>query len=622
MKELTPEVIKELETKARKSRADIVAMTHLAASGHPGGSMSSIDIYTLLYHIADLEKDKVVISHGHTSPGVYSALARRGFFPPKKAVTGFRRVHSIFEGHVEPTVPGVPWGTGNLGQGLSVACGYAVAARVKKTPMNCYVVMGDGEQQKGQISEARRFIHKYGLTNITVIIDNNGLQISGNIKDVMPQDFRKEYEAEGFKVIEADGHDFKALHAALKTAVDDASAPYVIIARTVMGKGVDFMENKAGFHGSPLNKADMEKALPQLDLEWPLEELKASRNEPVCEEIPRPYRPFPKLSAGTPKLYAKDVLTDNRSALGTALLEVAKANGGSPFAVFDCDLAGSVKTDGFAKAFPESFFQAGISEHNTAAMAGAASTQDVVSVFADFGMFGIDETYNQQRLNAINEAHLKLFCTHLGIDVGEDGKTHQCIDYVGLMRNLEGFSVIIPLDPNETDLAARWALTNPGNVLIGVGRSKLPVVTTEDGTEFFAGRQFRYGAAHHVRKGSRATLYALGAMTGQAVKAWEILKAEGLDVEVVGISCPTALDKADLADAAKKGPIFVVEDHLAVSGLAAGIAYTAATNAVGIELISMGIKGFPPSGPSDSCMKTYSLLPEDIAERIKERLKR
>ncbi|HQI01734.1 MAG TPA: transketolase [Deltaproteobacteria bacterium] len=621
IRELTPEMRKELVAKARKSRADIIAMTHLAGSGHPGGSMSSIDIYTLLYHIVDMDTDKIVVSHGHTSPAVYSALARKGLFSPKDVISGFRRVGSVFEGHVEPTVPGVVWGTGNLGQGLSVGCGYAVAARVKNTAMDCFVVMGDGEQQKGQIAEARRFISKYGLTNITVIIDNNELQISGSRLEVMPQDFRKEYEAAGFAVLDVDGHDFSALYKAIRKAVSDTKSPYAIVAHTIMGKGVSFMENRAEFHGRALNKTEMEKALPEIDLDWPLEELAALRKNPVCEDIPETRWPFPKLTPGPRRMYGRDVLTDNRSALGNALLDMAKANREIPFAVFDCDLAGSVKTEAFAKEFPANFFQAGISEHHTAAMAGAASTQDLVSVFADFGMFGIDETYNQQRLNAINRAHLKLLCTHLGIDVGEDGKTHQCIDYLGLFRNLEGFSVIIPLDPNETDLAARLALSSPGNYLIGVGRSKTPVLTDDEGREFFSGSTFAYGKAHHLRKGGAATLFALGAMSAQAVKTWEILHTQGIDIEVVGVSCPFALEEREIREAASRGPLFVLEDHLTVSGLASQIAFTAATNSISIELIPMGISGFPPSGPSDSCLARFGLNPEALANRIRVRVK-
>jgi len=236
-------------------------------------------------------------------------------------------------------------------------------------------------------------------------------------------------------------------------------------------------------------------------------------------------------------------------------------------------------------------------------------------------MFGIDETYNQQRLNAINRAHLKLFCTHLGIDVGEDGKTHQCIDYLGLLRNLEGFSVVIPLDPNETDLAARFALTNPGNYMIGVGRSKTPVLTDEEGREFFSGDTFTYGKAHHLRKGSQATLFALGAMSAQAVKTWDLLRSQGIDIEVVGISCPFAIEEGEIREAASRGPVFVLEDHLTVSGLSSQIAFAAAVNSIPIELIPMGVSGFPPSGPSDSCLACFGLNPEALANRIRGRVK-
>ncbi|MBN1636612.1 MAG: transketolase [Deltaproteobacteria bacterium] len=621
LKELTPELLQEISQKANQSRGDIIAMTYLAGSGHPGGSLSSIDIYTLLYHVIDMETDRVIISHGHTSPAVYSALARKGLFDPRLAIKGFRRIGSIFEGHVEPSLPGIPWGTGNLGQGLSIACGYAVAARLKSNDMNCFVVMGDGEQQKGQLCEARRFIKKFNLNNITAIIDNNQLQICGERCDVMPQNLAIEYESAGFTVIEIDGHDFEQIYSAINQAVTDPGAPYAIIANTTMGKGISFMENKADYHGRALNDDELKQALPELSLDWPLEELKLDRSEPIEELFPAHFWPYPPMKPGDSRLYSRDVLTDNRSAMGNALLDVAKINAEKPIAVFDCDLAGSVKTAAFGKEFPQRFFQAGIAEHNTAAMAGAASTQNIVSVFADFGMFGIVETYNQQRLNALNNAHLKLFCTHIGVDVGEDGKTHQCIDYLGLMKNLAGFKVIIPIDPNETDQATRWALTNPGNCLIAMGRSKTPAITDESGNEFFTNRPFNFGEAHHLRPGSTATLFALGAMSAVAIDVWEKLKAKDCEICVVGISCPFELDVQEIRDAARKGPVFVIEDHLAISGLASQIAFVAAINSIAIELLPIGITGFPPSGPSKSCLKCFGLDAPSVVERISNRLR-
>ncbi len=618
IKELTKDLLKKIKENADRSRGDILAMTYLAGSGHPGGSLSSIDIYSVLYNVVDMDQDKVIVSHGHTSPGVYSALARAGMFDPLAPIKGFRRVGSVFEGHVEPSVPGVVWGTGNLGQGLSVAAGYAIAARLRKIDMDCFVVMGDGEQQKGQVSEARRFIKKYSLNNITVIIDNNRLQISGDREKIMPQNLEAEYKDAGFRVIEIDGHNHEEIYRAIKTATGDGESPYAIIANTIMGKGISFMEGKATYHGRALKEDEMELALKQASLDWPLEDLKALREEPTTKEFQWKGWDYPRVRPGEPRTYDKDVLTDNRSAFGAALVDVAKVNQGVPFAVFDCDLAGSVKTGTYSSEFPDRFFEAGISEHNTAVMAGVVSTQQVVSIFADFGMFGIDETYNQQRLNAINRAHLKLICTHLGVDVGEDGKTHQCIDYLGLMRNLPGFKVVIPIDPNETDLATRWALSSPGNCLIGMGRSKVPVVTDHKGNLFFKDKEFIYGKAYHLRHGDKATLFSLGAMSSPAIKAWEILLSRGIDIDVIGISCPFEIDPSLLVKAQMKGVAFVVEDHLEITGLASSIAYTASTNSISIELVPMGVRGFPPSGPSAACMKYYGLDPEGIADRISE----
>jgi len=285
--DLDKNTLLELENLSSQCKADILAMTTLAASGHPGGSMSSIDMYLTLFKCANLfpdtpnnpDRDRIVTSHGHTSPGVYAALARNGFFNIDDAISGFRRAGSIFEGHVERIVPGIEWGTGNLGQGLSVGCGFAMAAKINRKNYNTFVVMGDGEQQKGQISEAREFAAKNKLTHLTVLIDNNHLQISGNIKDIMPQNIKENFISDGWNVIEINGHDFNQIYESLYKAVNDDKAPTAIIADTVMGKGVSFMENIAKFHGVPLNEEDFYKAVKELSVEMDLEKYKKMRGK-------------------------------------------------------------------------------------------------------------------------------------------------------------------------------------------------------------------------------------------------------------------------------------------------------------------------------------------------------
>ncbi len=218
---LTTEEIDRLEELARLARGDIVTMTSLAGSGHPGGSLSSLEMCLVVFSYADLagpHRDRIVVSHGHTSPGVYAALARLGHLPLDEVVAFFRRARSPYEGHVVRGIPFIDWSTGNLGQGLSAGCGFALAARVKKQDYHVYVLMSDGEQAKGQVAEARRFARKYGLSNITVLVDCNGIQISGATDVVMPVNIAEDYRADGWDVIEVDGHDFDALYRALKKA--------------------------------------------------------------------------------------------------------------------------------------------------------------------------------------------------------------------------------------------------------------------------------------------------------------------------------------------------------------------------------------------------------------------
>ena len=468
---LGKEDIEKLENLSKICKADILTMTTLANSGHPGGAISSLDIFLTVYSYAKIspeivdspERDKIVISHGHTSAGVYSVLGRLGFFDIDMAISTFRLAGSIFEGHIVRKVPGVEWGTGNLGQGLSAGCGFALADKLHKRDTYTFVLMSDGEQTKGQVAEARRFAIKYGLNNITVVIDYNKIQISGNTEKVMPCKIYENYKADGWEVIdEVDGHNFSSLYDAIKKSIE-IERPVCILAETVMGKGISFMENQHKYHGKPLSEEEYQKALDELGIEVDIEKYRNLRKK----KWQYPSRKFyfsPKIEKGNPIIYRKEEKTDNRTAYGKALDDIAKINIESeyPIVVFDCDLSSSVKTNYFERDFPERFFQVGVQEHNAATIAGAISTDKIISFFSDFGVFGVDETYNQQRLNDQNFTNLKLVCTHLGLDVGEDGKTHQCIDYIGVLRNTYGFKIIIPADPNQTDRAVSYThLTLP-----------------------------------------------------------------------------------------------------------------------------------------------------------------
>ncbi|MGV8082930.1 MAG: transketolase [Coriobacteriia bacterium] len=627
---LTEGALRELSARARTARGQVLTATSLAGSGHPGGSFSSMEIYTLLYWFARIRpseplwsgRDRILISHGHTSPGVYAALAEAGFFPAEEFAAHFRQAGSPFEGHVERRVPGTEWSTGNLGQGLSAGVGFALGARLTQADWRTFVVMSDAEQNKGQVAEARRLAVKERLGSLTAIIDWNNAQISGHASEVMPVRIAEDWAADGWRVLECDGHDFEALYRALTDALDDG-VPSVVLAHTIIGKGVSFMEDDPQYHGRALTADEYRRAMGELGLDpHELDRARERRSEPCSVKgIAHTTHAVP-LDLGVPRAYAADAVTDNRSAWGSALIDIAERNPDLPIAVFDCDLMESVKTAAFAEARPGSFVQCGVAEQNAASAAGALSiVPGVLVLWADFGVFGIDEVYNQQRLNDINDANLKLVVTHCGLDVGEDGRTHHCLDYVGALRNQFGWRVFVPADPNQTDRVVRYAAGLPGPVAVAVGRSKLPVLLSTDGTPAFGEDYvFEPGEIDWVREGTSATLLVMGTLAGRAAAAADRLAGEGIGVRVGIVAAPLELKSEAMREAAASPLLVTVEDHNVRSGLGASCAEWLAEHPSATRLVRLGVDRYHSSGASKDLFREAHLDEESIAERVRREL--
>ena len=272
---MTSQEKKQLQILACKVRMGIIESTHAAKCGHPGGSMSAAEMFTYLYN-KELnvdpgnprweDRDRFVLSKGHCAPGLYAALAHRGFFPVEDLLQ-LRKVGSYLQGHPNMnSVPGVDMSTGSLGQGISTACGMALASKVQKKSNRVYTLLGDGEIQEGQVWEACMFASHYSLDNLCIIIDNNGLQIDGDVAKVMsPYPIDAKLEAFGFDVQCIDGHDFDQIEAAFAHAKTVKGKPSAIIMTTVKGKDVSFMENEAGWHGVAPNDAQYEQAMAELN---------------------------------------------------------------------------------------------------------------------------------------------------------------------------------------------------------------------------------------------------------------------------------------------------------------------------------------------------------------------
>lgn len=617
----------------------IILSTTLAGSGHPGGSLSSLSLLLVTYSLANVDpknprardRDRVVISHGHISPGVYSVLCEYGFFPEEPFLMEFRRAGSAFAGHVEQSVPGIEWNTGNLGQGLSAACGMAKALKLKKIPAKVFCFMGDGEQQKGQVIEARRWAVKYGLNNLIVLIDYNKLQIGGNIKEVMPQNIKAEIEATEWNVLEIDGHDYQQIFKALKTAIlnetPNPSNPTAIIAHTVMGKGITFMENDPKWHGMALPEDLAKKALEELGFDpQELDILKEKRKNWQVSFPHQPHDPLPvEIKIPGPTIYPPDKLTDCRSAYGKALLNLAKENnlpGEIPKILgLTCDLESSVKMTEFKNFCPTAFFESGIQEHHTASVAGALSKEGFLVFFSTFGVFAVDEVYNQMRLNLINKTSLKVVATHLGADVGEDGPTHHCIDYLGLLFNLYDFEIYIPADPNQTDHIIRFIASRKGNIFVGMGRSKVPIITKEDGTPYFDEKYvFNPGKADWLRKGKQGVIISYGSTIHNALKAWELLLKEGIEVSVLNFASIRPFPEEDLIKASEFKNILVVEDHLVETGLGIKITSFYSLKGIKVKIKLLGHKNISSSGKPRDLFKLAGIDEVGIFNSVKELL--
>ena len=271
---MTPTEKQQLQIQACKVRMSIIDAVHGAKAGHPGGSLSAADLFTYLY-FKEMnvdpanpkweDRDRFVLSKGHTAPGLYSALAHRGFFPVEDLPT-LRHIDSYLQGHPNMnTVPGVDMSTGSLGQGISCAAGMALGLKHQGKSARVYTLLGDGELQEGQVWEACMLASHYKLDNFVVIVDNNGLQIDGNVADVMsPYPIGDKLVAFGFHVNHIDGHNFDEIEAALNRAKEIKGQPSAIVMKTTKGKNVSFMENNAGWHGKAPNDAEREQALNEL----------------------------------------------------------------------------------------------------------------------------------------------------------------------------------------------------------------------------------------------------------------------------------------------------------------------------------------------------------------------
>ncbi len=613
-----------LELFRKSCQRTMLEMLRTSQSGHPGGSLSSLDILSTLYAFRISQtKEKIIVSNGHISPGVYSVLAEMGAIDREQVEKEFRQVGSIFEGHVTRHVEGVHFGTGPLGVGVSAAAGFALAQKRKGEGGKVFCLMGDGEAQEGQVHEMALFAAKENLSNFVVFVDYNQVQLTASLDDTLPINVAAFFRAAEWNVLEIDGHNVEEIWSSLAEA-EKACSPTVVVAKTVMGQGISLMQAdgeqlKPTWHGQAPKPEAIDEALKDFELTGEeqkiLGEFRLDRSyDPPKNRFIKDLEPMSEVDTGKPILYEADVMTDCRSAYGKALLDLAKNN--NNIWATTADLGGSVMTKFVAAEHPEQFVEFGIAEQNMVSVAGGASFEGIIPFASTFGAFLSSRAKDQARVNDINQTNVKMVATHCGLSVGEDGPTHQAIDDMGSFLGMFHTMVMEPADPNQCDRMIRYVASHYGNFYVRMGRHKLLVLTKEDGSVFFdENYQYEYGKTDTLRSGAAVTIVAMGATVIEALKARD---ASGIDAEIVIASSIKRFDDNLKTSIQKTGKVITVEDHNVKSGLGAAVSLFLAQEGLKVDSFqSLGVGEYQLSGKPAELYDEAGIGSRAISEVLK-----
>src|SRR5437868_1385936 len=547
---------------ARQLRADSIRCSTAAGSGHPSSSLSAADLIAVLVasHFRydwskpkDPANDHLIFSKGHASPLYYAMLRAAGAIDDAELMT-FRKMGSRLEGHPTPILPWTDVATGSLGQGLPIAVGVALAAkRPLNAPFHVWTLTGDSELAEGSIWEGLDHAGHEGLSNFTAIFDINRLGQRG------PTELEWDVDAYGARVkafgcdpIVIDGHDVAAIDDALGRA-RRAERPTVIVAKTVKGKGVSFLEDKEGWHGKALDPDQAKQALAELG---------AVPSRTFATLTPEPWSPRAVPPAKQPalKTYTEPLAT--RKAYGEALAALGAAR--SDVVVLDAEVSNSTHAEDFKKTAPDRFFEMYIAEQQMVAAAVGMQVVGLVPFASTFAAF-FTRAYDFIRMAAISRAQIRLVGSHAGVSIGEDGPSQMGLEDLAMMRAVHVSSVLYPSDGNQTAKLVAQMADREGITYMRTTREKTAIV-------YDKGESFPIGGSKVVRGGSskdRATIVAAGITLHEALKAVDVLAHEDIPVRVIDLYTVKPVDAETLAEAARAtgGRIVVVEDHWVEGGI-------------------------------------------------------
>jgi transketolase len=614
--QVAPSTISDVREKARRLSVYSMMMTTAAGSGHPTSCMSAAELVAgAFFHAMKFDPknpnspngDRFVLSKGHAAPVLYAALAEAGVFPVSRLMT-LRQFSSELEGHPTPLIPGVDAATGSLGQGLSVGAGLALGAKVDKSGTRVYVLTGDGELMEGQVWEAAAFAAHYNLDNLTVLADINAL---GQSEPTMyrhdMEAYRRKFESEGWQVEVIDGHDVAAVLGALDRAKASTGRPQAIVARTLKGHGVSFLAGKEHWHGKPLSKDELAKALAEIGTVPPIPPddgrsyARTSLPEPPSFPAPAP----PDYPAGKP--------VATREAYGYALKRLAAVN--PHIVAMSGDVKNSTFSEIFGEAYPDRFFQAYIAEQNMVMAAVGLAARGKVAFADTFACF-LSHAYDQIRMAAISRSNLHLCGSHCGVSIGEDGPSQMALEDIAMMRAIQGATVFYPSDAVSTERLTETMARTKGISYLRTSRPKTALLYSLD-------EKFPVPGFKVLRQSAndRVTVVGAGITLHEALKAYEELKTAGIAIRVIDLYCVKPLDGKAIAAqvGATGGRLVTVEDHYPEGGLGEGvIAALFEAGAAPTRVRQLAVTGMPHSGKPDELVDAYGISARHVVAAVRE----
>jgi transketolase len=606
----------DLESIAKLIRYYSLVSTTEAGSGHPTSALSATDLMTGLLFGGTFRfdpdnprhpnNDRLIFSKGHASPLFYALWAAAGKVTETE-IMSLRKFGSPLEGHLTMAFPYTAAATGSLGQGLSIGVGMALNAKyIDNLPYRTYVLLGDSEMAEGSQWEAMEIAAYYKLDNLIGIIDVNRLGQRGETMYGHDLSVYKERVASfGWEPIVIDGHHLPDILSAYLHALQIKNRPTMVIAKTLKGKGVSFIENKNGWHGKALKKEELTKALLELG---PI-------NKQVTGQIAKPEDISPSkqlVKEIRPVFYSREKPVSTRHAYGSALVRIFPRF--SDMIVLDAEVSNSTFSELFKEVHKERFFEMFIAEQN---MVGAAlglairGKMPFVSTFAAF----LTRAFDQIRMSQYSRANIKFCGSHAGVSIGEDGSSQMGLEDIAMFRTLLDSVVLYPSDAVSTEKLVEAMAEHSGITYLRTTRMNTPILYRND-------EVFRIGGSKVLKsnKTDVAAVVAAGITVHEALKAYEDLKAEGIYIRVIDLYSVKPLDAKTLTEAADEAKrIITVEDHFAEGGIGEAVAGMLACHPAPVYSLAVG--RMPMSGKPDELLEYEGISNKAIVQKVKEIIK-